>query len=91
MPLWKLIPIDTGHANWIASTHKGEAVVRAVDEGLARELAAGAFGLAVRYIAGADTPLPPWRDAGIVSCERVKDERFPEDGPDEVLDPKQFD
>jgi hypothetical protein len=31
--------------------------------------------------------MPPWQRAALVSAERVRDERYEEEGPTEVLEP----
>jgi hypothetical protein len=91
MPLWKLAPIDLTHRNWTASTHRGEAIVRAASEKVARDLAVAAFAIAVPRVPGADIVHTPWRHADLVSCRQIEDPRFPEDGPDGVLDPEHYD
>ncbi len=88
MPLWRLIPVDLNHPKWATSEHKGEVIVRAPTEAEARELTDRAFGIWARHVPGAPIPLSPWPDPSLVSCEQSGDDRFPSDGPNEVLDPK---
>ena len=44
MSIFRLKPLDLGHPSWEASTHKGECVVRAPSEKVAREMADDQFG-----------------------------------------------
>jgi hypothetical protein len=87
MPLWKLRPLDLGDPNWEASSHRGPVMVRAPDEQAAREQAQRAFGVKTRFSPGATIRTPPWQRASLVAAERVRDQRYEEDGPTEVLEP----
>jgi hypothetical protein len=87
MPLWRLQPLDLTDPSWEASSHRGPVIVRATDERAAREEAQRAFGVKTRFAPGEGVKAPPWKRASLVSAERVKDERYEEEGPTEVLEP----
>jgi hypothetical protein len=87
MPLWKLQPLDLSDPNWEASSHRGVVIVRAPDEETARAEAERAFGVKTRFAPGAGLRVPPWKRALLVSAERVRDQRYEEEGPTEVLEP----
>jgi len=87
MPLWKLQPLDRSDPNWEASSHRGLVIVRAPDEETARDEAQRAFGVKTRFSPGAGVKTPPWQRASLVSAERVRDERYEEEGPTAVLEP----
>ncbi len=87
MPLWKLTPIDPLDPNWEASSHRGTAIVRAPNEAAARAAAAAAFDVPTRFPPGAGTRTPPWTRASLVAATKIIDQRYPADGPTEVLDP----
>ena len=87
MPLWKLQSLDPSDPNWEASSHRGVVIVRAPDEEAARDEAQRAFGIKTRFGPGAGVKTPPWKRASLVSAERVRDERYEEEGPTEVLEP----
>ena len=82
MPLWKLQPLDLSDPNWEASSHRGVVVVRAPDEETARDEGERAFGLKTRLAPGAGIKAAPWKRALLVSAERVRDQRYEEEGPD---------
>jgi hypothetical protein len=65
-----------------ASSHWGVVVVRAPDEETARDKREGAFGLKTRLAPGAGIKAAPWKRASLVSAERVRDQRYEEEGPD---------
>jgi hypothetical protein len=87
MPLWKLQPLDPGDPNWEASSHRGLVIVRAPDEEAARDEAQRAFGVKTRFSPRAGIKVPPWTRPSLVAAERVRDERYEEDGPTEILEP----
>ncbi len=87
MTVWKLTPVDLLDSNWNASSHRGEVIVRARSEEAARALAADAFNVATRFSPGAGIQAPPWTRPSCVRAERITDERYPPDGPAEVLQP----
>ncbi len=91
MPIWRLEPIDTTDHNWRASTYRGPMLIRAADEQRARAIATLALGVAARHVPGSDVPVVPWDYSGLVSCSRADDTTFAEEGPDEILDPDQYD
>jgi hypothetical protein len=87
MPIWKLSPIDLLDANWEASSHRGVAIVRALDEAAARAAAAEAFDVATRFPPGAGVRVPPWGRPTLVKAEQITDRRYDPEGPVQVLDP----
>jgi hypothetical protein len=87
MPIWRLIPTDPTDPNWIGSSHRGPVVVRARDEATARDVAASAFDVSVRFTPGAGVKVPPWRRPQCVRAEIIEDSIYPAEGPAEVLDP----
>jgi len=87
MPLWRLQPLDLSDPSWEASSHRGLAMVRAPDEEAARDEAQRAFGVKTRFSPGAGVQAPPWKRASLVSAERVRDERYEDEGATEVLEP----
>ena len=87
MPLWKLQPLDLSDPNWEASSHRGVVIVRAPDEETARDEAERAFGVKTRFAPGEGLKAPPWKRDSLVSAERVRDQRYEEEGPAEVLEP----
>ena len=87
MTVWKLTPVDLLDPNWNASSHRGEIIVRARSEKAARALAAKTFDVATRFSPGSSTQAPPCTRPSCVRAERITDERYPPDGPAEVLRP----
>jgi hypothetical protein len=87
MPIWRLIPVDPLDPKWAASSHRAPAVVRAPDERLARETAAEAFAVQVRFMPGQGIRVPPWRRPQSVRAELLRDPPYPEEDPAEVLEP----
>lgn len=87
MPVWKLTPIDLTDPNWEASSHRGAAVVRAPNEGVARKAAAEAFNVATRFPPRDGAKFPPWLSPVLVRAEETREERYERKGPTEVLDP----
>ncbi len=59
MAIWKLEPIDPNDYHWQASAYCGPVFARAPDEAGARDLAAGAFGIAAEKPPGAEVLRPP--------------------------------
>ncbi len=90
MAIWRLEPIDTTNHNWRASSYVGSVLIRAADEQRARVIATRAFGIAARLVAGMDVPVIPWDYDGLSDCSRANDTTFAEEGPDEILDPAQY-
>jgi hypothetical protein len=87
MAIWQLTPLDLDDASWEASSHRGPAIVRAENEDAAREIAQQAFGVKTGFRQQHRVVAPPWKRAELVRAEHVKDPRFEEKGPDEVLFP----
>lgn len=87
MPLWELIPVDLLDPNWEASSHQGRVVVRALNEDAARNEAEKAFGVKTRFKPGAGVKSPPWKRPALVKAEIIRDERYDEKGPAEILFP----
>ena len=87
MPIWKLTPLDSRDPSWEASSHRGIAIVRALDEAHARATAAQAFDAKTRFGPGKGSRFPPWKRAALVKVERLEDERYDAEGPATVLEP----
>lgn len=88
MPIWKLTPIDDTADHWEASTYKGEVIVRASSEQEARKTAAGNFYQMRERIHGGLTPWgSPWDYSHIVSCQRLEDSHYEQEGPVAILYP----
>lgn len=89
MPIWKLTPLSTDSLHWDLSTHRGEAIVRAKNEREARQLATERFAVAVKRKVGHTTPLNPWEDTALVSCEAIQTNDYQDTGPAAILIPRQ--
>ncbi len=87
MSLWKLTPVDLTDPNWQASSHRGMAIVRAVNEEAARDVAAEAFDVATRFAPTKGQQAPPWRRPSLVRAEKIEDDRFESEGAPTVLVP----
>jgi hypothetical protein len=87
MPIWKLTPIDLDDPNWESSSHRGLVVVRAPNEGSAREVAERAFGVPTRFPPGKGMRVPPWMRSELVRAEIIDSPIYPAEGPTEVLEP----
>lgn len=87
MAIWRLTPVDLDDPSWEASSHRGHAIVRAESEDAAREIAQQAFGVKTGFRPQHRIVAPPWKRGELVGAEHVKDPRFEEEGPDEVLFP----
>jgi hypothetical protein len=87
MPIWRLIPIDPLDPNWQASSRRAAVVVRAPDEPSARDAAAAAFSVPVRFSPGEGVKTPPWTRPESVRAEIVVHSIYPAEGPTEILDP----
>jgi hypothetical protein len=85
--IWKLTPLDPKDPNWEASSHRAIAIVRAPNEGRAREAAQAAFGVKTLFKPGHGTPAPPWLRDTLVKAEKLRDTRYDSDGPTELLEP----
>jgi len=88
MPIWKLTPIDPTNSNWTASTHRGEAIIRAATEEKARARAKSVFSIAAERSPSGSIPFPPWEYSDLVRCERLDGSEYPDDGPEEILVPE---
>jgi hypothetical protein len=87
MPIWLLTPVDLDDPNWQASAHRGPAVVRAPNAAKARALAAEAFDVKTGFPPGQAVRAPPWLREHLVTAEQIRDPRFAEAGPPELLEP----
>ncbi len=88
--IWKLTPTDVPSDHWECSTYKGEVIVRAASEDAARTAADLAFHKATPKSLGRDTPLSPWEQMNLVSCNRLDDSDYEGWGPAEVLFPEDY-
>lgn len=91
MRIWRLTPIDTNDRNWDASIYKGEVIVRAPNERIARSAASLSFAIATRIIPGEEIKFTPWRHADLVKAEPMKDGPWPAHGPISIFDPEGHD
>ncbi len=88
MGIWTLKPVNPDEDHWRASTYVGPLIVRAPDEVKARSVATEAFGIAAEKPPGEEVPRPPWGDPSKVTCARLEDSGFDEEGPDGILGPE---
>jgi hypothetical protein len=88
MPIWQLEPIDISSQHWSASTYNGTVIVRAGTEKDARRLAASTFGCAAPVNVGHPIAAVPWDNSQVVSCSPLKQSSYPENGADEILEPR---
>ncbi len=88
MPIWKLEPVNPDEHHWRASTYVGPVIVRAPDEATAGSVAANAFGIAAEKPPGAEVPLLPWVHSWLVTCVRLENSDFDEEGPEAILGPE---
>jgi len=91
VPIWKLEPVNLESEHWATSTHKGTAIVRASDPERARDVATRAFIIAVSISPSRNTLFSPWEQPELVACFHLVGSDFSESGPEEVLDPPQYD
>jgi len=88
MPIWKLTPLDTTSDHWQASTRKDYIIVRAANESEARATAHSEFLIAAKRVPRGDTPLcSPWKQSNLVSCQRLENSEYEEEGSTKVLYP----
>ena len=87
MPLWELTPVDPLDPSWEASSHQGKVIVRAPREEVARDEAEKAFGVKTRFKPGGGIKAPPWKRPKLVAAEIIRDNRYEENGPTEILFP----
>jgi hypothetical protein len=78
--VYRLTPVYLTDLDWQASTHRGEAIVRAASEAEARDLATRAF--TARGVAQS-----PWNYAYAVEVRVLDDGHYPAEGPPGVLEP----
>ena len=88
MPIWKLEPVDPNEDHWRASTYIGPVIVRAADDARAGSVAAEAFGFAAEKLPEAEVPLLPWNYSWLVTCVRLDNSGFDEEGPEAILGPE---
>ena len=88
MGIWKLIPVDPSDQSWQTSSYQGTVVVRATNERIARQTAARAFDLAIRFPPRAGLRAPPWLRPALVRAERIESTIYAAEGSPEVLEPK---
>lgn len=91
MKIWELRPIDPSHRNWRASTYKGSVIIRAPDEERARWIAKLALDIATEGKLGEDVVFSPWGDDTVVGIQERTDSGYPDNGPEAILDPPEYD
>lgn len=90
MKIFRLEPLPeaANDHNWKASTYKGDLVIRAPDEGRARDIAMMTFGIAVERGPGAFIATNPWpKRMGLATCSEVSDPQYPAEGDEAILYP----
>jgi len=88
MPIWKLTPLPKEPSDWDLSTYRGEVLIRATEESMAREIATCAFAIAAQVKEDRSTRSNPWTNSGLVSCDVVSGSGLATEGPSEVLSPQ---
>jgi hypothetical protein len=87
MKLWILKVLDQKSADWEASTHKGEVIVRAVSENSARNEASKEFFIATKHVKGETVKANPWSQSELVSCNEYSGCEYQVEGQSGVLIP----
>jgi hypothetical protein len=91
MPIWELLPTDKESDDWELSYKKQRVVVRAPSEDKARNLVAQKLARASKNTLGPRATLrEPWKQHDLVLCNMRKDSGYNENGPDEILDPREI-
>jgi hypothetical protein len=86
--LYRLTPINRLDPNWQTSVYRGEAVIRADSEDLARSLASKAFGTTLAPSSpGKTIATQLWQRTDAVQAELVQDQRYRSDGAAGILEP----
>jgi hypothetical protein len=85
MKIFKLIPINPTDDAWRYYTHKGEVVVRAMDESAARALASKKFKIFGMVNPNRGARPDPWRDESQVKVEELVDTSYPSEREPGVL------
>jgi len=93
MPIFELNPLDVRNPAWFSfplESYIGRAIVRAPDEGTARQLCSIALGGWLGEM-DMDAPSAPieaaWSSDALVSCHTIDNPAYPKDGPLDVLFP----
>jgi hypothetical protein len=87
MPIYRLTPIDSEHRDWDSSTHRSATTIRAPNEKAARYAATLAFRIATKVTPGKTVPDNPWRSSSSSSISILEDQKWPSEGPVEILEP----
>jgi len=90
MSIFKIAPTEKESERWRASTYKGDVIVRAENEDEARIKEAQLKFANPTIITGPGqmTLRSPWIDLELVSCERLENSKYEENGPAGVLYPE---
>ncbi len=91
MPIWKLEPKNLTSPHWAQSVWSDVAIIRAPNEKDARQEACLTFLVAVEAEGISETLHDPWKDPDLVTCERLENSEYKEDGPTEILYPTNYD
>jgi hypothetical protein len=86
MPIWKLEPRNLTDHNWKASNYKGKVIVRASNGEEARQEASGKYHEMTKYKIE-DTVHSPWENPDLVTCTRLENSEYDEDGQTQILYP----
>ena len=88
MPIWKLEPRNLTDHNWNASNYKGKVIARASNEKEACHLASMKYrDMANPEFKGEETINSPWMIPDLVTCTRLENSEYDEDGQAQILYP----
>lgn len=87
MPIYLLSPIELNehHDDWKCSSRRDPILIRAQTERRAREIAST---MSVEATSDGSVHLSPWVNESLVAHARETNTGYPEDGKDEILEPK---
>jgi hypothetical protein len=87
--IYKLTPTEKESEHWRATTYKGPVIIRATNEDSRKIAELEFFKVTKRTSVHGDTLLSPWLQPDLVKCERLENSDYAENGPAEVLFPKE--
>ena len=83
--IWRLTPVHPDGGNLNACTFRGELLIWAAADNDARNIASNSYFIAPRRSLGQDVAVNPWRDPGMVSCEKIDHTGYSLEGSGEIL------
>jgi hypothetical protein len=89
MLIWELAPTDPSDSRWVASKHKGLAIIRAATAERARQIAKSAFDMGSDRVSGV-VPGSAWGCGDMVRCRRLEHSDYDENGPEAILNPAEY-